>query len=242
MEMAVVHALLRRASRGELGATLRVFRPVTNLVAFGRRDTNRPGFAAAAAACREAGFTPVVRPSGGRAVACTGASIVLDHISPDALSPSGMQDRFEEFGELLAEVLRGFGIDARVGEVPGEYCPGAHSVNARGQVKLVGTAQRMVRNAWLFSSVVMFDDADPVRSLLKTVYDELELPFDPASVGAVHDESPDATLDGLEQALLAAYDSRFGLEPTSIGIDDATLAEARTMVGDHRAPGGASRG
>ena len=151
-----------------------------------------------------------------------------------------MRDRFEEFGELLAEVLRGFGIDARVGEVPGEYCPGAHSVNARGQVKLVGTAQRMVRNAWLFSSVVMFDDADPVRSLLKTVYDELELPFDPASVGAVHDESPDATLDGLEQALLAAYDSRLGLEPTTIPttIDDATLAEARTMVGDHRAPGG----
>ncbi len=71
------------------------------------------------------------------------------------------------------------------------------------------------------------------------MYDELELPFDPASVGAVHDESPDATLDGLEQALLAAYDSRLGLEPTTIPktIDDATLAEARTMVGDHRAPG-----
>jgi hypothetical protein len=101
----------------------------------------------------------------------------------------------------------------------------------------------MVRDAWLFSSVVMFDDADPVRSLLKTVYDELELPFDPASVGAVHDESPDATLDGLEKALLAAYDSRIGLEPTiptniPTTIDDITLAEARTMVADHRVPDG----
>jgi octanoyl-[GcvH]:protein N-octanoyltransferase len=232
MEMALSHALLRQASRGELGATLRVFRPATKLVAFGRRDTNRPGFGTAAQACREAGFTPVIRASGGRAVACTGAAVVLDHVSPDHLSPSGLQGRFEHFGELLAGVLRGLGIDARVGEVPGEYCPGAHSVNARGRAKLVGTAQRMVRNAWLFSSVVVFDDAAPVRSLLGTVYAALELPFDPDSVGSVHEESPGTTLDELEQALLGAYAVRFGLEPTT--LDDATLAEARTMVDDHR--------
>ena len=229
MEMALAHAILRRASRGDLGATLRVFRPATNLVAFGRRDTNRPGFPAAADACRTAGFTPVVRPTGGRAVACTRAAVVLDHVSPDGLSPTGMRDRFEDFGELLAAVLRGFGIEARVGEVPGEYCPGAHSVNARGQAKLVGTAQRMVRNAWLFSSVLIFDDADPVRSMLNTVYDDLELPFDPASVGAVHDESPGATLAALERALLAAYDARFGLEPAT--ADDA---RGGGTAADHR--------
>jgi octanoyl-[GcvH]:protein N-octanoyltransferase len=235
MDVAVSHALLRRVSRGEIAATLRVLRPATNMVAFGRRDTNRPGFEAAAAACREAGYLPVVRPSGGRAVACTRTSLVLDHVSPDPLSPSGMDDRFQDFGELLAGVLRGFGIDARVGEVPGEYCPGAHSINSRGQVKLVGTAQRMVRNAWLFSSVVMYDDAAAVRPLLWTIYDALELPFDPDSVGSVHEESPGTTLDELEAALLAAYAARFGLEQAT--LDEATLAEARTMVDDHRVPG-----
>lgn len=231
MEMAISHALLRRASRGEIGALLRVFRP-TPMVAFGRRDTHRPGFPAAAAACRAAGFVPLVRPSGGRAVACTGETLVIDQVSPDSSALAGMDARFEDFGAMFAGALRGFGIDARVGEVPGEYCPGAHSVNARGQVKLVGTAQRVVRDAWLFSSVLMFDDAATVRPLLATVYDALGLRFDPESVGAVHDESPSATLDGVERAVLTAYSDRFGLETAE--LDETTLAEAGAMVADHR--------
>lgn len=232
LELAVAHALLRRASRGETGATLRVYRPHGNVVVFGRRDTSRPGFAHAVLACREAGFVPVVRASGGRAVAHTHAALVLDHVSPDPLSPSGMDERFVEFGQLFADVFRGFGIDARVGEVPGEYCPGAHSVNARGTMKLVGTAQRLVRNAWLFSSVLIFDGASVLRPLLSSVYDALELPFDPASVGAVQDERPDVTLDEVELAVLRAYSTRFGLESST--LDVAERVEAGSMVADHR--------
>lgn len=231
-DLALAHALLRRASRGEISATLRVYRPSGHVVAFGRRDTNRRGFADAAAACRDAGFTPVVRASGGRAVAHTRAALVVDHVSPDPLSPTGMDARFVEFGELFVEALRGLGIDARVGEVPGEYCPGAHSVNARGTTKLVGTAQRLVRNGWLFSSVLIVDGAAVLRPLLSSVYDALELPFDPASVGAAREERPDLTLDTVELAVQEAYASRFELEPA--GIDADTLAEARSMVADHR--------
>ena len=65
MDLAVSHAVLRRVSRGELTTTLRVYRPRVPIVAFGRRDTHRPGFAAAVQACRDAGFTPVVRGTGG---------------------------------------------------------------------------------------------------------------------------------------------------------------------------------
>lgn len=233
LEMAVSHALLRRASRGELDSGLRVFRP-TRMVAFGRRDTNRPGFPTAARACRDAGFTPVVRASGGRAVACTTNALVLDHVQRDPGSLGGMDGRFEDFGAMLAGVLADFGIDSRVGEVPGEYCPGAHSVNARGTVKLVGTAQRMVRDAWLFSSVVMVDDADLLRPLLATVYEALELRFDPASVGTVSAEAPAATIDVLERALIGAYDDRFGLRESR--IDHSLVAEAKDMVADHRVP------
>lgn len=232
MELALAHAVLRRASRGEIGPTLRVYRPASDVVAFGRRDTNRPGFADAVAGCRAAGFTPVVRAAGGRAVAYTRAALVVDHVSPDPLSPSGMDRRFREFGELFAGVFRGFGVDARVGEVPGEYCPGAHSVNARGTVKLVGSAQRLVRNAWLFSSVVIFDGASVLRPLLSSVYDALELPFDPASVGAVRDEQPAMTLDEVEPVVLDAYSSRFGM--VAVQVDEETVAEARSMVADHQ--------
>jgi octanoyl-[GcvH]:protein N-octanoyltransferase len=234
MEMAVAHAVLRQASRGEIDAALRVHPARGNVVAFGRRDTNRPRFVDAVAACRSAGFAPVVRAAGGRAVAHTSEALVIDHVSHDPLSPGGMEERFVEYGELFAAVFREMGIDARVGEVPGEYCPGAHSINARGTVKLVGTAQRMVRNAWLFSAVVVVDGAAQLRPLLGRVYDALELPFEPASVGAVRDEV-DITLDEVHRAVLDAYSSRFALEPGH--LDDAVLAEARSMVGDHRVAG-----
>ena len=232
LEMAVSHALLHQVSRGERGATLRVFRP-TPMVAFGRRDANRPGFPSAADACRAAGFTPVVRASGGRAVACTPNALVVDHVSPHTGALGDLHERFEDFGAMYASVLAGFGIDTRVGEVPGEYCPGAHSINARGRVKLVGTAQRMVRGAWLFSSVVMVDDAPLVRPLLATVYDALELPFDPASVGSVRDESPSTSLADVESAIVTAYDDRYGLEQAT--FDQATLEAAAALVHDHRA-------
>src|SRR3546814_800320 len=201
------------------------------MAAFGRRDANRPVFPAAVRACRDAGFTPVVRASGGRAVACTSSALVVDHVQRDPESLGGMDARFEDFGAMLAGVLRDFGVDARVGEVPGEYCPGAHSVNAHGTRKLIGTAQRMVKDAWLFSSIVQYDDAATLQPLLGDVYAALELEFNPHSVGAVTHEAPGVTLDDLEQAIIGAYDDRFGLVEST--IDEATVAAARGMVEDH---------
>lgn len=231
LEVSVAQALLRRVSRGELGPVLRVYRPLTPTIAFGRRDVRLPGFPAAVEAARALGFTPVVRAPGGRVVAYTEDSLVVDHVSPDQDFPSGLERRFEEYGALLAGVLRGLGVDARVGEVPGEYCPGAHSVNARGVVKLVGTAQRMVRGAWLFSSVVMVDGADRLRPLLSEVHRHLGLPFDTVSVGSLTEEVPEVGLDRLEKAVLAAYDDRFGLVPGTLGED--VLEDARALVPDH---------
>jgi octanoyl-[GcvH]:protein N-octanoyltransferase len=232
LDMAVSHALLRHASSGVGGPALRVFRPAP-MVAFGRRDANRPGFPEAVAACRSADFMPVVRAAGGRAVACTSAALVIDHIQPDEGALRGVDARFEDFGVMFAGALGSFGIDARVGEVPGEYCPGAHSINARGLVKLVGTAQRMVRGAWLFSSVVMVDDADAVRPLLAEVYDALGLAFDPGSVGSVRSESPAATIEEVERRLVTAYGDRYPLIPGELSTE--IMHEGAELAADHRA-------
>ena len=89
MELALAHAVLRQASRGEVDAVLRVYRPRDNVVVFGRRDTNRPRFDDALTACRAAGFTPVVRAAGGRAVAPTHAARGIDHGSHHPLWPGG---------------------------------------------------------------------------------------------------------------------------------------------------------
>ncbi len=229
--MAMAQAMLRRVSRGDAGAALRVYRPSAPAVAFGRRDVRLAGFPEAVSAARRAGFSPCVRAPGGRAVAYSEQALVVDHVSPDPEWPSGLEGRFAEFGELWVGVLRDLGVDARVGEVPGEYCPGSHSVNARGVVKLVGTAQRMVRGAWLFSAVLVFDGAPVLRHLLDEVYGALEQPFDVASVGSLYDEVPGSRLEAVEDAVLAAYDERFGLVPVDLGQDLA--AEARTLLPDH---------
>ncbi len=114
--------------------------------------------------------------------------------------------RFAAEAQSQAQALRGLGIDARVGEVPGEYCPGRFSVNARGQTKLIGAAQRIISGAWLFSTVVVVDGAARVRAVLEEVYAALELTWDPASVGSIADELPGATVAQVRSALLAPID------------------------------------
>ncbi|SDQ24675.1 lipoate--protein ligase family protein [Actinopolyspora saharensis] len=231
-EVGLAHALVRRVGRGAAGPAVRIYRPSAPVVAFGRRDTLRPGFDAALRAVRDAGFTPVVRAPGGRAVAYTANSLVVDHIGQDPGFLSGMDERFRGYAELWTEVLRRRGVDARVGAVPGEYCPGEHSVNAGGRVKLVGTAQRMIRGAWLFSAVAVVDDAELLRPVLAEVYRHLDLPFDPESVGSVREEAPNVALDELEQAVINAYDERFGLVPAD--VDEELLDDTGKLLDEHR--------
>ena len=231
LELAVAHALVRRAGGGEVGESIRIHRPSAPVVVFGRRDTRLPGFGAAVRAAQEAGFAPAVRATGGRAVAYTGHAIVVDHVRADPDAVAGLEERFERYGARLAQALAGLGVDARVGAVPGEYCPGAHSVNARGTVKLVGTAQRAIKGAWLFSSLVIVADEARLRPVLTEVYGHLGLPFDAASVGSLVQERPTLTADVVQDALLAAYGVTAG---SAVPLDVATLALAVDLVAQHR--------
>ena len=231
LELAIAHALVRRASRGEVAEVLRVYRPERPVAVFGRRDTRLPGFVDAARAASDAGFVPLVRATGGRAVAYTRNAIVVDHVRHDPHAAAGLDHRFEEYGARLALVFRDLGIDARVGAVPGEYCPGAQSVNARGIVKLVGTAQRVVRDAWLFSTLVVVGDEPRLRPLLGEIYGHLQLPFDEASVGSLTGEVPTLTAERVERAILDAWGAG---DATPEGLGGATLELAYELVAQHR--------
>jgi lipoate-protein ligase A len=233
VELAVARALLQRVSRGELPDTLRVSRPSRPVVVFGRRDTRQPGWADAVRRAREAGFEPLVRAVGGRAVAYTQSALVVDAVVHAHDSAVGMDERFRVFGDLYADVLRDLGVDARVGSVPGEYCPGAQSVNARGVVKLVGTAQRVVRDAWLFSALVIVADEQVMRPVLAGVYESLDQPLDVSAVSSVTAEVPALDLERVEGAILAAYGATASLEPGE--LDASTLELAHRMAADHRA-------
>jgi octanoyl-[GcvH]:protein N-octanoyltransferase len=208
--------LLAKARTGGIGPTLRLYRPAPT-VAFGQRDTRLPGFESAEQACRNNGFEPLVRRAGGRAAAYHQGTLVVDHIEPDADAIAGSKSRFGYFGELFAEALRGVGVHAAVGEIPGEYCPGEFSVhgNEQGssrQVKLVGTAQRVVAGGWLFSSVIVVEDSAPIRKVLTDTYAALGLDWDPATAGAVNDLVPGVDVAAVEDALLSTYASHATLE------------------------------
>jgi octanoyl-[GcvH]:protein N-octanoyltransferase len=228
LEVAVSHALVGRVNEEALGAVLRLYRPAPT-VAFGRLDALRPGFVAAVAAARAHGFEPVLRAPGGHAVAYHEGCLGIDEVLGEADPIAGMHDRFARSGERLAGALRGMGVDSRVGPVPDEFCPGEFTVNARGAVKLVGTAQRVVRHASLLAASVVVRDADSIRAVLRDVYRALELSWDPRTAGGVADEAPGATVDDVERAVLDAY--RLAVEPRD--LDAATLERARELEPRH---------
>ncbi|MBV8989468.1 MAG: lipoate--protein ligase family protein [Solirubrobacterales bacterium] len=237
LEVALPPALLTMVSHGQRGPVLRHYRPPA-MVAFGRRDALLPGFRRAAAIAVRLGFTPVIRSAGGRAAAFDEGCIVFDEIMPTTDSTIGIRARFEDEANRLTQALRRLGADARVGEVAGEYCPGEYTVNARGVTKLVGTAQRIVRGAWLFSTVVVVRPANRLRDVLERVYGELELAWDPRTFGSVTKEVPGVTIEEVERALLQSYARRYRL--TAVKLSRHELAAAAELLDWHRvsiAPG-----
>ncbi|WP_129658233.1 lipoate--protein ligase family protein [Rothia halotolerans] len=202
-------ARLRRIAAGEEEPLLRISRPAPT-VAFGRRDELSPGFPAAAAAAQEAGFTPIVRRVGGRAAAYHRQCLVVDHLQPEPDATSGNRARYAEFGALYARALAGLGVDAAVGEIPAEYCPGEFSVHARlpdgSRTKLVGTAQRVVAGGWWFSAAVVVAGREPLAEVLARAYAHLGLELDPATVGAVDQAVPEVRPEDVEDAVLAEYE------------------------------------
>ncbi|MHA7269189.1 lipoate--protein ligase family protein [Arthrobacter sp. HLT1-20] len=199
--------LLARVKTGEQSNMLRLYRPEPT-VAFGQRDTRLDGFGYAEQVSREHGFVPAVRKAGGRAAAYHQGTLVVDHLQREDDAIAGAKARFGFFGDLFTEALQSLGVAAAVGEIPGEYCPGEYSVygsGPAGRIKLVGTAQRVVSGAWLFSSVIVVEDSAPIRSVLTGTYAALGLEWDPATAGAAQDLVPEITVDDVEDAVLAAY-------------------------------------
>ncbi|GAA1348812.1 lipoate--protein ligase family protein [Falsarthrobacter nasiphocae] len=207
--------LLSEVRDGSLGAHLRLYRPVPTL-AFGQRDVRLPGFQRATTAAGAHGFTPVVRKAGGRAAAYHRGTLVVDHVEREAEAMLGHQARFIRFGDLFVRALGRLGVEAAVGEIPGEYCAGEHSVHGRTPdgtlIKLAGTAQRVVQGAWFFSSVVVVENSAPLRAVLADVYPALGVEMEPSTVGAAEDTGvAGVTVEAFTEALLAEYGQEYRL-------------------------------
>ena len=139
---------------------LRLHRPLPT-AAFSGRETRLPGFPAATRAARRLGFEPQVRTVGGQLAPLHEDTLLVDLIAEDANPQGGIRDRFDAVSAAVARALRGLGVPAGVGEVPGEYCPGEFSVHAAHRVKLAGIAQRVTRWGYLVSTVIVLDRTEP---------------------------------------------------------------------------------
>jgi octanoyl-[GcvH]:protein N-octanoyltransferase len=234
LDAAISRAIMLRVAAGELPETLRISRPGPS-VAFGKRDVVSPGYADAAAAARDGGYEPVERLAGGRAAVFHGDTIHFGHSVHDADPRARVTERFEQTAARVAGALRELGIDAGVGEVEGEYCPGAHSVNVRGERKLMGVGQRVVRDGAHVGGVIVVAGADRVRDVLVPVYAALSLDWRPETTGSLADELPGLDWDAAKRQLEAAYAGAYDLEPAE--LDAETLAMARRLAPEHLAAG-----
>jgi octanoyl-[GcvH]:protein N-octanoyltransferase len=233
LDTAVSRATLQRVAQGSLPETLRLHRPGP-IVAFGPRDRVEPGFTEAVAAARSHGFAAVERLAGGRAAVFHEGTIAFSWAIPDPSARERIRPRFELLADIMVEAIRSLGIDARVGEVPGEYCPGEHSVNARGRTKLMGVGQRVVAGAGHVGGVIVVSGTDRVRQVLLPVYAALGLDWEPATVGSLEDEVPGLTWERAQEAVVDAFDRRFDLIERDLPGDVLRLAgqlRARHAVG-----------
>lgn len=232
-DSAVSRALLEAAAAGSAPETFRLFVP-GRVLAFGSRDAGHPAYPEAVAAAREEGFTPLERLAGGRAAVFHEGTLAFAWAIPDPEPRRSIRAHFEEMAAVVVAALAALGVDARVGEVPGEYCPGAHSVSAAGRRKLMGVGQRLVAGAAHIGGVVVVDRADLVNRALLPVYRCLGYQWDPAATGSVAEEVP-ATVDTVAEALAGALAARHRLVAASLPAEvldrAAALAATRPVPG-----------
>lgn len=234
-------ALLRLVARGALEPTVRLHRTAP-ILAFGRLDKLRPGYADAVGIAREHGYEPVERLAGGRAAVFHEGTISFSHAIRGAGAYAGTRPRFEAMAGRIAAALAALGVDARVGEVEGEYCPGEFSVNARGAAKLAGIGQRVITGGAHVGGVIVVRGAAPIRTVLEPIYEALELDWRPETTGSVALELGDSdeplpigTADPLIERTIAALREILAREYAlaDARLDEETLALAAELRSDH---------
>lgn len=202
--IAADHALTDSLLSGATEPAVRVWQPHRH-VAFGPRDVRADRYNEACDIAIELEYGIHERSVGGRAVAYTGTTICFAHVDTVSDERRGLTERYEQIVDQLWLALNAVGVDVERGEPNAAFCPGTHSLSARG--KLVGLAQRIRRNAALTAGIVVPCDREELIDVLEPVYGYLDIPFEPDAVGSVHragsTASPEEVRQAVEDALVA---------------------------------------
>jgi octanoyl-[GcvH]:protein N-octanoyltransferase len=234
LDTAVSHAMLRRVATETVGESLRLYVP-ENALLFSSLDARRPGFARALALAEQAGFPSVIRLAGGQAAVFLEESVAFAWAVPDPEAHLHIRRRFEDLSAWVVASLRRLGLDARVGPVAGEYCPGQYSVNLGGRIKVMGVGQRVIKGGAHVGGVITIGRTDLLRDILVPIYQALDIEFRPETAGGISDFDP---LLGPEDVIAAMSENLselgYRLEPTH--FDMSIRREAEALIPIH-APG-----
>ena len=190
---------------GEYGI-LRFRRPRPT-AAFSPQDTTHPDYEHIKQQARANGFEPIERGTGGRLTMFDEHALAITIISPHADPHQHTIKRYDVFAGAIADALVTLGIDARIGELPNEYCPGRFSINAEGRIKLVGIAQRMNRRCIQMGAIIAVERSDEACAAIVEAYNAMGLSFDSATYGAINDLRPKVTYHDVRDALFASVKS-----------------------------------
>lgn len=179
---------------------LRLHRPAPT-AAFSRTDSLHAGYGRAAECVRAHGFTPVLRPAGGRLAVYDQGALVVDLVASHERERGDPVVRFDLFCKALQTALGTLGLSAEIGELPNEYCSGKYSLHAEGR-KIVGVAQRMTRAGYHLGAIVVVRPAAAARAAMTEAYAALELPLDPATIGSIVEIRPMTRHEEVERAVL----------------------------------------
>jgi lipoate-protein ligase A len=209
-----------------------LYRP-EDVVAFAKKDVASPGFAEALSAAHTQGFAAIKRLAGGRAAVFHESTLAFAWTIPDPESRSRIDERFRELANLMRDAFRALGVDARIGEIPGEYCPGEYSINTRGERKIMGVGQRVVSGAAHVGGVIVVADGERIQRILTPIYAALGIVWRPETVGSIREDVGAVTLTEVAQAILASFAARYDL--TEKKPSAQTLALAEMLEAEHEA-------
>ncbi|MGZ4248167.1 MAG: lipoyl protein ligase domain-containing protein [Solirubrobacteraceae bacterium] len=232
LDVAVSHALLNRAARKGFGS-LRLWRPLSPALSVGRLDVRHPRLDEVLALARAAAVTPVRRLAGGHAATLDSGCLCLGWAQAHPRLEESSA-RYELIAGALVEALGALDVQSSLGESPGEWCPGAWSVQGPSG-KLAGLAQRVVSGGAWCEALIVIRAAPELRALARQAHRVLDLEWGESAQGELAElvpAAPDLHM-ALSGALTQALARRLGpIKRHRLPAD--VHADARALVGGHR--------